>query len=254
MAQGEQYSTTGIFRYEWIFGPGFLGYGEPQATRNLYQQLELPSQARVLDVGSGLGGPDFLLADEFGARVTGVDLTPEIVDIAKERLQKKGLENVEFFQGDIQAMDWPPGSFDLVWSRETLLHVPDKDKLFRKFHRWLEPGGGLIITDYARRKGRGSDTFEQYIKDSGYPLLELEEYGSIISEAGFDDLRIEDRTEDLIAIMEEQLQKLSASKQEFCERFSEEDYDYIKGRWELKLNCCREGDMKWGWFLARRPA
>lgn len=253
MSQDEQYSTTGIFRYEWIFGHGFLGYGEPHATRKLFQQMELPSRPRVLDVGSGLGGPDFLLAEEFGARVTGVDLTAEIVDIAQERLQEKGLHDVEFFQGDIHAMDWPPGSFDLIWSRETLLHVPDKDGLFRKFYGWLAPEGGLIITDYARRKGRGSDTFEQYIKDSGYPLLELEEYGSIISGAGFEDLRIEDQTEYLISLMEEQLENLAASKEAFCERFSKEDYEYLKGRWELKLSCCRDGDMKWGWFLARRP-
>ncbi|MFO7877244.1 MAG: methyltransferase domain-containing protein, partial [Desulfovermiculus sp.] len=137
MASGEQYSLTGIYRYEWIFGPGFLGYGEPQVTKEIIDTMNWSPGTRVLDVGSGLGGPAFLMASEYKAKVGGLDLPQQIVDIATQRQKEKGISNVSFHQGDIHEMNWDEGSFDVIWSRETLLHVPDKDALFQKFYRWL---------------------------------------------------------------------------------------------------------------------
>ncbi|MBS3779539.1 MAG: methyltransferase domain-containing protein, partial [Desulfovermiculus sp.] len=101
MAKDEQYSLTGIYRYEWIFGPGYLGYGEPQVTREIINQMQWAPGTRVLDVGSGLGGPAFLMALEYNARVTGVDLTQQIVDIADQRQKEQGIADVTFLQGDI---------------------------------------------------------------------------------------------------------------------------------------------------------
>jgi phosphoethanolamine N-methyltransferase len=141
----------------------------------------------------------------------------------------------------------------VVWSRETLLHVPDKPSLFQKFHRWLSPGGALVITDYARRKGRGSDRFESYVEASGYPLPELDRYAGFLTDAGFADVSVEDRSETLADLLREGLDKLEANKEEFRETFSAEDYDYLKERWQLKLDCCRDGDMKWGWFKGYKP-
>lgn len=253
MSAEQQYSLNGILRYEWIFGPGFLGYGEPDVTRELISSLAWPPGTRVLDVGSGLGGPDFLMAAEHQARVTGVDLTEATVQLARERQQELGISGVEFLQGDIRFLDWNPASFDVIWSRETLLHLPDKKALFQKFFSWLSPGGSLVITDYARRPGRGSSEFEAYVQESGYPLLELDEYARTISRAGFSDAVAQDKSAELIRYLESHLNKLKKDKEAFCRRFSVEDYEYIKGRWQLKRDCCRQGDMKWGWFLAQKP-
>ncbi|WP_027370921.1 methyltransferase domain-containing protein [Desulfovermiculus halophilus] len=253
MANDKQYSTTGIYRYEWIFGPGFLGYGEPQVTRQIIEEMNWQPGIRVLDVGSGLGGPAFLMATEYKARVTGVDLTQQIVDIANQRLQAKDIPDVSFLQGDIHQMDWGEGAFDVIWSRETLLHVPDKDALFQKFYRWLAPGGKVMITDYARKPGQGCDQFESYIQESGYPLLQLERYGDHIRQAGFEQVQIQDKTDLLISILQDQLHRLDSRKEEFIAEFSEDDYAYLRSRWKLKLECCQDGDMKWGWFSGRRP-
>lgn len=249
---GDQYSLTGILRYEWIFGYGFLGYGEPGVTRDLIKTIHWPSGCRVLDVGSGLGGPAFLMACEHDARVTGVDLTKATVDLARRRRDEQGVTGVEFIEGNIHHLSWPPESFDVVWSRETLLHVPDKPSLFQKFHRWLAPGGALVITDYARRKGRGSDRFEAYVEASGYPLPELDRYARFLDDAGFADVSARDRSEALADLLQEQLEKLENNREEFCKTFTPEDYEYLKGRWRLKLDCCRDGDLKWGWFTARK--
>jgi phosphoethanolamine N-methyltransferase len=185
--------------------------------------------------------------------VSGVDLTQQIVDIASERQKEKNIGNVSFYQGDIHQMNWGEGSFDVIWSRETLLHVPDKDALFQKFYHWLAPGGAVMITDYARRVGQGSEKFENYIQESGYPLLELEKYADHIRQAGFEQVTIQDQTDYLISILQDQLYKLDSRKDEFISKFSKDDYEYLRSRWQLKLDCCQDGDMKWGWFSAHRP-
>lgn len=253
MSAKQQYSLNGILRYEWIFGHGFLGYGEPEVTRELVSNLNWWPGIKVLDVGSGLGGPDFLMAQEHQARVTGVDLTEATVRLARQRQQELGLSTVDFIQGDINELEWPAASFEVIWSRETLLHLPDKPTLFRKFSEWLSPGGFLVITDYARKEGPGSSRFEAYVQESGYPLLELDEYARTISDAGFQPVSIQDKTDLLAELLDSHLNKLEENKQEFCRSFSAEDYEYIKARWELKRDCCLQGDMKWGWFLAQKP-
>ncbi|MFP4285861.1 MAG: methyltransferase domain-containing protein [Desulfovermiculus sp.] len=253
MANSDQYSLTGIYCYEWMFGPNFLGYGEPQATRNIINQMDWKPGIRVLDVGSGLGGPARVMAEEYGAVVTGVDLTDDTVQIAKERHEKNGMANVSFHQGDIHQVQWGENAFDVIWSRETLLHVPEKDLLFQKFYTWLAPGGRIMITDYARKEGRASDKFEKYIHESGYPLLEMETYGDHIRQAGFEQVTVEDQTEYLIQLLEENIHRIRERKEEFIQRFSEDAYKHFRSRWELKLECCKCGDMKWAWLSARRP-
>src|SRR6516165_3573668 len=81
-----QYSRTGILRYERIFGDGYVSTGGPATTDDLCGRLgaALRPGVRVLDVGSGIGGAAFHLARHFGAAVTGIDLSPEMIHIARE--------------------------------------------------------------------------------------------------------------------------------------------------------------------------
>ena len=88
-----QYSRTSILRYEKIFGEHYISTGGAETTDNLCRRLgnSLRPGARVLDVGSGIGGAAFHLANAYGARVTGIDLAEEMVAIALERAQELGL-------------------------------------------------------------------------------------------------------------------------------------------------------------------
>ena len=252
MGDTEQYSLRGVLRYEWMFGHGFLSYGGAEITRKLAAHVDWNPGYHVLDVGSGLGGAAFLLAEENQARVLGVDLTPGIVELAEKRKTENPGADVSFLQGDIHDFDWEPERFDVIWSRETLLHVPRKEELFAKFHRWMRKGGFLVITDYARRKGKGSAGFEAYIQESGYPLVDLDSYGGVIAEAGFGSLRTQDQSALLITHLEAQLDYLRTRRDRFLEQFSEDELEQLRERWQLKLDACRCGDMRWGWFIAQK--
>ena len=116
---------------------------------------------RVLDVGSGIGGAAFHLARAYGAKVTGIDLAEEMVAIAQERARELGLpDSVSFILGDMLETDFPE-PFDVIWSRDAFMHIPDKAAALHAASSLLAPGGRLVITDYARGKTPGSPEFER---------------------------------------------------------------------------------------------
>ncbi len=100
---------------------------------------------RVLDLGTGTGFFAFLLSAE-GHQVTGVDLTQEMIDKAKESAGVLGLE-AEFYQMDAEEPDFPDESFDVLVTRNLTWTMPHLDKAYRSWYKLLKPGGVLINFD-----------------------------------------------------------------------------------------------------------
>lgn len=246
-----QYDLRGILRYERIFGEGFVSPGGIETTRRLCSLLWLAPEMRVLDVGSGLGGAALLMAREHGARVTGVDLSPEMVQIAALRVSELSAR-VRFLREDVREASFEPASFDVVWSRDSLLHVSDKQALFARLAGWLKPGGKLLITDYARGAAC-SEELEEYVRSSGYHLTTLEAYGRLLEEAGFAGVRVEDRTGEFTSILRREMDGLLAERAAFLRDFSASDLDYLMDRWEKKLRMCVSGGLAWGLFTSDGP-
>jgi phosphoethanolamine N-methyltransferase len=251
-----QYSRTGILRYEKIFGDGYVSTGGPETTADLCSRLgnALRPGVRVLDVGSGIGGAAFHLAREYGAVVTGIDLSPEMVNIAKERVRSSGTESsVTFLLADVLTASFPT-RFDIIWSRDALMHIPDKSRLFSRLFDLLDPGGRLIITDYARGTSAGSTEFQDYIARTGYHVVDPASYGKLLEGAGFTDVVADDATARFIDILEREPARLTANRSDFLASFSEQDLDYLVERWAMKVRFCQAGDMKWGIYQATKPA
>lgn len=251
-----QYTRTGILRYEKIFGDGYISTGGQSTTDHLVAKLgpALKPGVRVLDVGSGIGGAAFYLAKTYGAHVAGIDLAPEMVAIALERArERQAPDTVSFVIGDILTTDFP-ALFDVVWSRDALMHVHDKPALFKRLLSLLTPGGTLVVTDYARGTGPGSPEFQAYVRSTGYHLVDPARYGKLLEDAGFVDVEVEDATDKFIAIMKREAAQLAANPDDFVGTFSQADLNYLVDRWAMKDGFCRAGDMKWGIYKARRPA
>lgn len=119
-----------------------------EATLELAGVVGLVPNMRVLDVGSGLGGPARCIAHEFGCQVTGIDLTDEYVRTAAMLAERVGLSNlVTYRQGDALDLPFPEATFDVVWSQHTGMNIPDKAILYQEMFRVLKPGGALAIYD-----------------------------------------------------------------------------------------------------------
>jgi ubiquinone/menaquinone biosynthesis C-methylase UbiE len=120
-----------------------LGLGDP------VRYAALRPGETVLDVGSGAGIDLFIAARKVGTagRVTGLDMTPEMVGRAIRNLEILGLENVEFREGKMEQIPLPDASIDAIISNGVINLSTDKGQAFRDMHRVLRPGGRLVFSD-----------------------------------------------------------------------------------------------------------
>jgi phosphoethanolamine N-methyltransferase len=246
-----QYKCSGILRYERIFGHGYVSTGGFETTKEFVDELDLKPGQKVLDVGCGIGGGDFYMAENFDVDVIGIDLSINMISFALERAI--GLKcSVEFEVADCTKKVYPDNTFDVIYSRDTILHIQDKPALFESFYKWLKPGGKVLISDYCRKAGTPSEEFSEYIKQRGYDLHDVQAYGQMLKDAGFEQVRAEDRTEQFMKVLQKELNKVEKEKEEFIEDFSEEDYNDIVGGWKAKLVRTASGEQRWGLFIAHK--
>lgn len=120
--------------------------GGRESTRELATLAGLEPGMRVIDIGSGIGGPARTLADEAGCRVTGVDLTEEFCNAARVLTERVGLaDRVEFQQGDATDLPFGDAGFDAAILEHVTMNIEDKHRLFREVHRVLRPLGRMAL-------------------------------------------------------------------------------------------------------------
>lgn len=125
--------------------------GGLDATRELATQMELEPGLRMLDVGSGIGGPARYFAAEHQCKVTGVDLTEGFVQLARSLTQRTKLDHlVDFVQASALNLKFSPESFDRAYIIHVGMNIADKPSLFREVRRVLKPGGKFAIFDILR--------------------------------------------------------------------------------------------------------
>lgn len=125
--------------------------GGRESTQELAAHMDLSSGLRLLDVGSGIGGPARYFAAEQGCKVTGIDLTEEFVLVAKSLTNRTKLDHsVEFLHGSALALPFEPSTFDRAYTIHVCMNIADKPRLIREVRRVLKPGGLFAIFDLMR--------------------------------------------------------------------------------------------------------
>ena len=116
---------------------------------NPWQLGRLSPGERVLDLGSGAGTDSLIAAQMVGeqGRVTGIDMTPEMLSKARAAAAEMGAVNVDFVESEAERLPFPDDSFDVVISNGVIDLIPDKDAVFAELSRVLVPGGRIQIAD-----------------------------------------------------------------------------------------------------------
>jgi SAM-dependent methyltransferase len=128
--------------------------GQRPATVRLAELCGFAGFERVLDVGSGLGGPSRYLAWRYGVSVSGVDLTDEFVRVAEMLTRRTGLDGrVHYRRGNALDLPFAATSFDVVWSQNAAMNIADRDRLYGEMRRVLKPGGRLALQEVAAGPG-----------------------------------------------------------------------------------------------------
>ncbi|TDV33662.1 methyltransferase family protein [Paraburkholderia caballeronis] len=118
------------------------------ATIELAQALALDDSTRVVDIGSGLGGPSRYLAATYGCTVRGIDLSPPFVEAATFLAERAGLSGKVAYQcADALDLPFDDESFDVAWTQHVAMNIADRAALYRETSRVLRPGGRFAIFD-----------------------------------------------------------------------------------------------------------
>lgn len=118
------------------------------ATKSLAAAADITTADRVLDVGCGIGGPARFLARTFGCPVTGVDLSAEFVEVARDLNRRVGLgDAIEVRRADALDLPFDDAGFDVVWTQHVTMNIADKRSLYREFARVLAPAGRFAFFD-----------------------------------------------------------------------------------------------------------
>jgi len=169
-----------------------LGCGNPAALAGLKKW------ETVLDLGSGAGIDCFLAAAKVGpsGQVIGVDMTPEMLDRARENARKGGIKNVEFRLGEIENLPAADASVDAVISNCVINLSTDKARVFREAFRILRPGGRMMVSDLALKKPLPRairESVEAYVACIAGALVK-DDYLGAVRKAGFERIEVVSET------------------------------------------------------------
>ena len=183
-----------------------LGCGNPTALAGLK-----PGET-VLDLGSG-GGIDVLLSAKRvspGGKAYGLDMTDEMLALARENQKKAGVENVEFLKGEIEQIPLPDNSVDVIISNCVINLSADKDRVLREAFRVLKPGGRFAVSDVVTRGNIPAEIRESVLLWVGCVAgaLAEDEYRRKLAAAGFEQIDVEltriYRAEDATSFLKDQ--------------------------------------------------
>ena len=171
--------------------------GGRKATEHAVAKMSLSGDGRVLDIGCGIGGAARYVASHVGCRVSGIDLTPEYIEIAKALTDRTGLgDKVDFEVASALAMPFEDEAFDAAITFHVAMNIRDRESLYGEIARVMKSGATLCIYDVMRKSDEAL-TFPVPWADSNETshLTTPEEMQVLLGGAGFEVHDVEDRTD-----------------------------------------------------------
>lgn len=192
-----EYTDDFVAKLELLWGDGFLSPGGEAEVAMALAGVDLAGKD-VLDVGCGVGGIDILLARRWGARsVLGIDVEAPVLAKAEARAAAAGLgDTVTYRQVEPGPFPLPDDGFDVVFSKDAMIHIPDKPGLYAEVLRVLRPGGVFVASDWLKGfDGSMSADMERWIESVKlhFEMASVAETEHALRQAGFTDVAVTSR-------------------------------------------------------------
>ncbi len=252
----DEYDETITAFCELLWGKGFLAPGGEGNVHKIIEGLDLEGK-QVLEIGSGLGGGALVLAEQYGANVTGLEVESVLVDKATEYAAEANLESRVNFKcvkpGLLDALD---ETIDVVYTSGVIIHIEDKQAIFEDVLRVLKPSGVLAGYDWLKGPGALSDSMLHWIKleELTFYMDTLENYASIIQQAGFKDVRTTDASAWYKSAARREYEQLTGSLYEQLTDLTGEENrkHFLEGQVAI-LRVLESGELRSGYFQGIKP-
>lgn len=180
----------------WIRGDESKETAQIQMIEHLAQLAGMKTGMRLLDIGCGFGGTSVYLAQKYGARATGITISPVQVQMAKDAAIKAKVD-ANFLLMDAEDMRFAE-PFDLLWSVESISHYHDPKRFFAAAAKLLKPGGCFAVTDWFQKENLSAADRKKFIepieKGMMVELRGMNAYGEFLAASGFEVVYREDMT------------------------------------------------------------
>jgi len=257
--QDIEYDETLVTMLEIIWGDGFLSPGGAEEVALLLEGEDI-SGKKVIDIGCGIGGIDVLLVREHGAAsVTGVDIEQPVLDRAIIRAEAEGLsDRLTYKLVEPGPLPFSPASFDVVFSKDAMIHIPDKEALFADVCRTLRRGGLFIASDWMRRDDNPpTPEMEYYIKVEGlnFGMASPERYAKALEKAGFVGIKLRDRNAWYSDLSRNEYEKMKGPLYpEMVEMLGRKNADRYVEVWRAMNLVIESGELRPGHLRAIKPS
>ena len=256
MDHQDEYFDNLVTMLELIWGEGYMAPGGSGNVEKMLNGIETAGK-RILDIGCGLGGPAFEMANTFGADVVGIDLEAPLIKRATEAAAKMGLQDrCKFYTVETGALDFPNQSFDIVASSGAITQVKDKAYIFGECYRVLKPGGYLTCYDWTKSEEPLSEDMFYWFKMEGltYALETLEEYKNHLKKIGYIDVKTKDASDWYLNQVRSEYELIKDSLYpSMVEQLGQKDADHFVENWRAMLVVCEKREMRQGYCRGKRP-
>ena len=240
-----------------LWGEGFLSPGGAAEVAYLLEGSNIAG-CSVLDIGCGLGAVDELLITRHGARaVLGVDVDPGLLAGMAQRIERAGLgAQVTSLCVKPGPLPLAAGSFDVVFSKDAIVQIPDKAAVFADAYRLLRPGGSLIVSDWLRG-GSGSYSAEmlEYFRLEGiaYNMANMAEITAALAHAGFVEIEARDRNAWYCDLARRELAALEGELRALVtERIGAQRAEHFVNNWRQLVLVLERGELRPAHLKARK--
>ena len=255
---GIEYDDNFVHAQELVWGEGFLSPGGADEIALALEGVDISGKS-VLDVGSGVGGVDIALVRNHGAAsVRGIDIQQPMIDRAVARAGREDLSDcITYLKVKPGPFPLDDESFDVVFSKDAMIHIPDKAALFAEVYRVLRPGGFFVGSDWMRgNEEPATPEMQRWLEIVGvtFELESQEQYEAALEKAGFENVTLVDRRDWAREVLRDDYEQLAGAKHEALRASVGDEADKFVQIWHAAWQTAVVGQLAPGHLRGFKPA